>query len=132
MMERFFAGMFLEGSDAAVKDRIVRRALALPEAIGAALFARLACWDAQYLDTAFQRVAVPLLVIQSTYLNPQQVRVPLQPGATTPWIELIRRAVPTVHNEIVGGAGHFTMLDKPAVVNQLLDAFVAHVGRSAA
>ncbi|HXH11252.1 MAG TPA: alpha/beta hydrolase [Alphaproteobacteria bacterium] len=132
MMERFFAGMFLEGSDAAVKDRIVRRALALPEAIGAALFARLARWDAQYLDTAFQRVAVPLLVIQSTYLNPQQVRVPLQPGATTPWIELIRRTVPTAHIEIVGGAGHFTMLDKPAAVNQLLDAFVAHVGRSAA
>jgi pimeloyl-ACP methyl ester carboxylesterase len=132
MMERFFAGMFLEGSDAAVKERIVRRALALPEAIGGALFPRLARWDAQYLDTAFANVAVPLLVIQSTYLDPQQVRVPLQPGANTPWFELIRRAVPTAHIETVSGAGHFPMLDKPEAVNHLLDAFVANVGRSTA
>jgi pimeloyl-ACP methyl ester carboxylesterase len=42
MMEGFFAEMFLAGSDRAIKERIVSRALALPEAIGAALFARLA------------------------------------------------------------------------------------------
>ena len=125
MMQEFFAGMFLAGSDPAVRDRIVSRALALPEAIGAALFARLARWDAQYLDTALPQVAVPLLVIQSTYLNPERIRIPLQPGANTPWFELVRRHVPAARIEIVSGAGHFTMLDKPQAVNQFLAAFIA-------
>jgi pimeloyl-ACP methyl ester carboxylesterase len=127
MMREFFAGMFLEGSDPSVKERIVSRALALPEAVGATLFARLARWDAQYLDMALPQVAVPLLVIQSTYLNPERIRIPLQPGANTPWFELVRRHVPAARIDVVSGAGHFTMLDKPQAVNQLLAAFVAEI-----
>ena len=78
MVREFFTGMFLAGSDPAVKERLVSRALALPEAIGAALFARLARWDAQYLDTALPQIAAPLLVIQRIYLNPERLRVALQ------------------------------------------------------
>jgi pimeloyl-ACP methyl ester carboxylesterase len=131
MMREFFADMFLEGSDPAAKERIVSRALGLPEAIGALLFARLVRWDAQYLDTALPRVAVPLLIIQSTYLNPERVRVPLQPGASTPWFEFVQRSIPTAQIEIVSGAGHFTMLDRPQAVNQLLAAFVAEIPHAA-
>jgi pimeloyl-ACP methyl ester carboxylesterase len=127
MMQGFFADMFLEGSDPSVKERIVGRALVLPEAIGVAVFSRLVRWDAQYMDAALAKVAVPLLVIQSTYVNPERVRVPLQPGASTPWLELVRRYVPTAQIDIVSGAGHFTMLDKPQAVNQGLAAFVAEI-----
>jgi pimeloyl-ACP methyl ester carboxylesterase len=127
MMEGFFGEMFLAGSNRAIKERIVSRALALPEAIGAALFSRLARWDAQYLDMALSQVAIPLLVIQSTYLNPERVRRPLQPGASTPWFELVRRSVPTAQIKIVSEAGHFAMLDKPQAVNQILAAFVTEI-----
>jgi pimeloyl-ACP methyl ester carboxylesterase len=130
MMRAFFADMFLEGSDPSVEEYIVSRALALPEAVGASLFSRLIRWDAQYMDAALSQVAVPLLAIQSTYINPERVRVPLQPGATTPWLELVRHHVPTAQIEIVSGAGHFTMLDKPQAVNQLLASFVASVCHS--
>ena len=127
----FFDGMFLEGSDPAVKERIVRRALALPEAIGAALFPRVVRWDAQSLDSALARVAVPMLVIQSTYVTPQRVRVPLEPGASTPWLELIRHAVPTAQIDIVSGAGHFAMVEKPQAVNECLEKFVTRLLRPA-
>jgi pimeloyl-ACP methyl ester carboxylesterase len=121
----FFAGMFPEGSDPAVRERIVGRALALPEAIGAALYPRVVRWDAQSLAAALAAVAVPLLVLQSTYVNPERVRVPLEPGASTPWLELVRRSAPTARIEIVSGAGHFAMLDQPHAVSQRLEQFVA-------
>jgi pimeloyl-ACP methyl ester carboxylesterase len=127
MMQAFFADMFLEGSDPAVKEQVIGRALAVPETTGAALFSRLIRWDAQYMDSALSQVAVPLLTIQSTYINPERIRVPLQAGAITPWLELVRHHVPTAQIEIVSGAGHFTMLDKPQAVNQLLASFVASV-----
>ena len=120
----FFAGLFLEGSDPAVQERIVGRALALPEAIGAALFQRVVRWDAQAMDAALAKVGVPLLVIQSTYVNPQRVRVSLEPGTSTPWLELVRRSVPTAQIDIVSGAGHFVMLEQPQAVNRRLEAFV--------
>jgi pimeloyl-ACP methyl ester carboxylesterase len=130
-LQGFFAGLFLEGSDPAIKERIIGRALALPEAIGAALFPRTVRWDAQALDAALAKVAVPMLVIQSTYVNPQRVRVPLEPGVSTPWLELIRQSVPTAQIDIVSGAGHFSMVEKPQAVNQRLENFVTRLSRSA-
>jgi pimeloyl-ACP methyl ester carboxylesterase len=70
---------------------------------------------------------VPLLVLQSTYINTERVRVPLHPGVTTPWLELIRHYVPTAWIEIVSGVGHFSMLEAPEAVNQAVAAFVAQV-----
>jgi pimeloyl-ACP methyl ester carboxylesterase len=128
MMQGLFGGMFLYGDDRALKGRIIARALALPEAIGSVLFPRLVRWDAQSMDKALSAIAVPLQVIQSTYVTPDRVRLPLRPGASTPWLELVRHHVPTAQVEIVSGAGHFTMLDKPPVVNQLLASFIANGG----
>jgi pimeloyl-ACP methyl ester carboxylesterase len=130
-VQGIFAGMFLEGSDPALKERIIRRALALPEAIGAALFPRFFRWDAQSMDEALARIAVPTLVIQSTSVNPQGARIPLEPGATSPWLELVRRFVPTAQIDIVSGAGHFVMLEKPHAVNQRLEEFIAGLRRPA-
>lgn len=125
MMRRLFTDMFVEGSDPALKAHIVTRALAFPEEIGAHLFPRIMGWDARHLDTALSQVAVPVLVLQSTYINLERVRVSLSLGATTPWIELIRHHVPTAHIEIISGVGHFPMLEAPEAVNQSIEAFVA-------
>lgn len=126
-----FADMFLEGSDPDVRERIVGRALALPEPIGAALIPRFIGWDARSLEAALAKVAVPLLVIQSTYTNPERVRAPLEPGASSPWLDLIRQSVPAAQIEVVSGAGHFVMVEQPHAVNQRLETFVtrlAHPG----
>lgn len=125
-----FADMFVEGSDPAIQERIVTRALAVPEAVGTAVIPQFIGWDARSLDAALATVAVPLLVIQSTYINPQRVRVPLEPGASSPWPELVRQAVPTAQIAIVSSAGHFVMIEQPRAVNQHLEQFVSRLSRS--
>src|SRR5207244_5049266 len=122
--QELFTDLFVEGSDPSCKERIVSRALGLPEAVGMVLLPRVLRWDAQYMDTTLTQLKVPLLVIQSTHINPERVRVPLQPGASNPWLELVRHQVPTAQIEIVSGVGHFTMLEAPESVNRLLAAFV--------
>ncbi len=129
-VQGFFADMFLEGSDPDLKERLVKRALAVPEAVGTTLIPQVIGWDARSLDAALAKVAVPMLVIQSTYNNPQRVRVPLEPGARSPWLELVRQAVPTAQIEVVSGAGHFVMVEQPHAVNQLLEEFVIRLSRS--
>jgi pimeloyl-ACP methyl ester carboxylesterase len=69
------------------------------------------------------------LVIQSTYVNPERVRILLKPRETSPWLELIRQHLPTAKIEIVSGVGHFPMLEAPEAVNQAMASFVANVSR---
>jgi pimeloyl-ACP methyl ester carboxylesterase len=122
---RLFTQMFFTPSPEA--DRMIERALTLPEAIGTALWLSMVDWDARRMTDALESVRVPLLVIQSTAMSPEQGRVPLAAGETSPWLELVRRHAPGGEIEIVPGVGHFTMLEAPDRVNAALAAFVARL-----
>ena len=120
--DALFKGMFFRpGPDA---TRIVGRAKRLPGEIGAALFPRMARWDAARMDAALDAMRVPLMVIQSTTLNADRKRVPLKEGETTPWLDLVRKRVPTARIEVIAGVGHFPQIEVPARVNALLADFV--------
>jgi pimeloyl-ACP methyl ester carboxylesterase len=121
---RMFEQMFLDSSPTAMKNEVLTRALALPEAIGNELFPRMVAWDARYMEDVLAAVAVPLLVIQSTFLNEQRIRVPMKAGVSTPFLDTVRRYQPAAQIEIVTGVGHFPQLEAAAHVNALIEAFV--------
>ncbi len=121
-----FAQMFL--APGAEAERMIARALTLPEAIGAVLWPSMVDWDARRMTGALGSLRVPLLVIQSTAVSPERGRVPLARGATSPWLELVRRHAPRARIEIVPGVGHFAMLEAPDRVNAALAALLARRG----
>jgi pimeloyl-ACP methyl ester carboxylesterase len=100
---------------------IVDRAARLDPEVGLTLFPSIVRWDATRLTAALDAVCVPLLAIQSTYLNIHRKRVYLQPGQSSPWLDLVKQRVAGARTEIVPKAGHFTMLDAPEAVNRLLE-----------
>jgi len=124
-VQALFDGMFLPTSDPALRARIVERGAALSQSVGAALFARFVAWDARDMERALSAARPPLLVIQSTYLNSNRVRVPLAPGDSTPWFDLVRAQCPQARIEIVTGVGHFPQIEAADRVNALLADFVA-------
>jgi pimeloyl-ACP methyl ester carboxylesterase len=103
---------------------IIERAARLPPEMGVTLFSTMVGWDASRMEAALSAVAVPLLAIQSTYLDPQRKRVHLRPGQSSPWLDLVRRCAPHARIEIVPDAGHFTMLDAPQAFDRLLEGFL--------
>lgn len=120
--DALFKGMFFGPS--ADATRIVARGKRLPGAIGAALFPRMACWDAAQMEAALDAVKVPLMVIQSTTLSPDRKRVALKERETTPWLDLVRQHVPGARIEVVAGVGHFAQIEAAERVNALLADFV--------
>ncbi len=122
---KLFADMFLPTADAALREPAMERALQLPPPVGAELWARMVGWDARWMERALAAVKVPLLVIQSTQINAERVRVPLKAGERTPWLELVRQCAPQARIEIVTGVGHFTQLEAPTRVNRLIRACLA-------
>ncbi len=117
-----FEGMFLAPSE--LGKTIIERAVRLPASVGAALFPRMARWDAENMERALAAVKVPLLVIQSTYLNAERKRVALKAGETTPWLDMVRRHAPQAQIEIIPGMGHFPQLEAPQTVNQYLAGLI--------
>jgi pimeloyl-ACP methyl ester carboxylesterase len=129
--EPFFAQMFLRPSVTAT--RVVERAKRLPEAVGKALFPAMIEWDARRMDAALAGVRVPLMVIQTTAIGPDRKRVPLAPGATSPWLDLVRAQVPAARIEVIPHTGHFPQIEVPERVNALIADFVAaHFGAAPA
>jgi len=120
---RLFTDMFLGPS--AHGAAILERALRVPAEVGSVLFPRLVRWDAACMEAALAALRVPLLVIQSTYLNAERKRVAMTPGETTPWLQLVRRAAPRARIEIVPKVGHFPQLEAPERVNALLEGLAA-------
>jgi hypothetical protein len=45
------------------------------------------------------------------------VRVPIAAEDGVPWLELLREHVPQLGVEIIAGAGHFSMIERPTSVN---------------
>lgn len=125
LVNRLFDEMFTPSSDLARKTQIVERARRMPEPTGRDLLANMCAWDAAHLESALERLQVPVLAIQSTHVNEERVRVTLQRDETTPYIDVIAEHVPNARIEIVPGIGHFTMIDATERTNELIGEFMA-------
>ena len=116
--EDLFRQMFFKSTPAS--ERLVQRAVRQSAEIGAALWPRMARWDAATLEPALAAVRAPVLAIQSTTRNAEGQRGPLQPGQTSPYLALLKEKVPGVRTEILPGLGHFAQLEAPERVNRLI------------
>jgi pimeloyl-ACP methyl ester carboxylesterase len=121
--EALFGQMFLQESD--LSRAIVARALQVPAENGSALWPRMARWDATYVEDVLAGLRVPVMAIQSTYLNAQRKRLPLATGQSSPWLELLKKKTKNPRIEVLSGLGHFPQLEAAEKVNRLISDFAA-------
>jgi hypothetical protein len=70
------------------------------------------------------RSAVPVMAVQTTYNNEQRERLPMSKGQTTPYLDMLRAAIPTARVEIIEDTGQFPQIDESGQTNALLDNFL--------
>jgi pimeloyl-ACP methyl ester carboxylesterase len=118
-------GMFPAGTGSTHKAEIIERARQVPTSVAEAYWCSILRWDAAAVEGALRSLRVPLLVLQSTYLTAGYKHFAVDPRMVTPWLEVIGRVVPTVRIQIIGGIGHFPMLDAADAVNRCITTFLA-------
>ena len=123
-VQTFFEAMFVPTSDPELVRSIIERALRLSPAVGRPLMVDLAGWDAGDAVGALAAVRARMLAIQSTTMDTARERVPLEPGADSPWLDLIRTVVPTAVAAELHGAGHFPQIELADEVATLISDFV--------
>jgi pimeloyl-ACP methyl ester carboxylesterase len=126
--ERHFAAMFVEGSDPALRERIVARARSMDPAFGRSLYLEAVGWDPRRGRDSLCAIEVPLLVIQSTNVDSHFRRRPLQAGARTPFMQTVAELCPQAELQVIGGCGHFSMIEAAGEVNRLIGDFARRVG----
>lgn len=124
--EHLFRQMFFTPSPEA--DAIVARALRQSAEFGPLLWPGMARWDAEYMDAALAAVRAPLLAVQSTTRDAQMRRSPLKAGQSSPYLDLIRSAVPGARIAVVPDTGHFTQIEAADEVNRLIAEFIGNQG----
>lgn len=122
---RLFDEMFIVSSDPKLKATIIDRALQVKSEVGGTLFPRMVGWDARRMEAALAAVRVPLMVIQSTTMNAERIRVSLSQSQSSPWLDLVKARAPGARIEIVSGVGHFPQLEAPDNVNALIADFAS-------
>ncbi|MDM0022233.1 alpha/beta fold hydrolase [Variovorax saccharolyticus] len=122
-----FGGMFMEGSDTKLRDKAIARAMKLDPKFAEELLVENFRWELTGGAAALKEIAVPVLVIQSTYTNAQGKRVSMTEGVKTPFMELVSKVVPKADVRMIPGIGHFTMIEAPDTVNQYLREFAGRV-----
>jgi len=122
---RLFNDMFLEGSEPALREQLIARALKVDASFREELFLDMIRWDAGRASDVLKQITVPALVLQSTYVNADLKRVALEAVTTTPWMEAVASLIPKTQTRIIPGAGHFAMIEAAQAVNDEIRAFAA-------
>lgn len=124
-LRRSFEQMFVPGSDEALRDAIVQRALAMPAHVVETLMPDVFRWDTLNLRSALSTIGQPVLALQSTRVDQAAVRVPIAAEDGVPWLELLREHVRQLGVEIIAGTGHFSMIERPTAVNAAIEKFIS-------
>lgn len=122
-----FSQMFLPKSDPQLRARVLSRLTNLDAQFARGILASKIHWDASRAAQVLASIDVPLLLLQSTYLDENFQRRSLKPGMTTPWMDLVMQKVPSAELRYVPNAGHFAQIDAAPLVNDLIGEFAGRL-----
>jgi pimeloyl-ACP methyl ester carboxylesterase len=125
--DSIFRQMFQPKADKDVAAAVIARALRLAPDAGTTLMLDMQRYDTTRLTASYGCLRAPVMAIQTTYANEKRERKSLQPGQTSPYLQMLHSAVPSARIEIIEDTGHFPQLEEPARTNALLDRFATSV-----
>jgi len=121
-VEALFEGMFF-GDAPGWKADALDAVFLVSEEIGKPLYRNLIAWDAEQLEPALTQIDVPVLILQSTYINLDRQRQMLGAGENSPYQDLIISRLSDVISVTIP-AGHFTMIERPDETNAEISRFL--------
>jgi len=111
-----FDAMFVPTSSPGLRLSVWERLQRLDPELGKLMLLSSVLWEAR-APAQLAALRVPVLLLQSTYLDEQMTWHSLRHGMSTPWIELVTRLVADTRVHIIEGVGHFSPIEAAQTVS---------------
>lgn len=128
--DKHFRAMFNEDAAPSLVTSVLKRLQTLDPSFGRGLYLDAVGWDPVSGIDTLQRISVPVLVLQSTFVDANLKRRALEPGVETPFMEAVRENVADVSIRTILGRGHFPMLETPDAVALAINEFALRFVRA--
>ncbi|MGD9965792.1 MAG: alpha/beta fold hydrolase [Hyphomonadaceae bacterium] len=115
--------MFTSASASSLRDRVLERLRRMEPGFATSVFLSALNWEGR-CAAQLAKLTVPVLLIHSRCLDETYQWRGLEPGMTTPWIELVRSEAPQAEVAIIPGAGHFVQIEAASAVNAAIADFI--------
>lgn len=126
-LRRLYEGFFVPDTPDRVRSAVLDQLPRVDQEFAHSLWLDLVRWDASRYRSLLPALAVPVLAIQSTYLDASTRRSSLAPGQSQPWLDELSRSIPDVRIEVIPGIGHFPMTEAPGRTNELIGTFASQI-----
>ena len=123
-VEALYEGFFVDSTPAAARQRVMSGLQHVRLEFAKRLWPNVVRWDGGRSRKVLASIKAPVLVIQSTKLDPDLNRTSLAPGQSTPWVDAVSQAISDVTLETIQGVGHFPMMEAPRQTNDAILAFI--------
>lgn len=128
-IDRLYQDFHVAATPQSVRDAVNAHRPAIDLDFAQRLWFDLVRWDATHAREKLGALAVPALVIQSTYLDAAMQRASLPPGGASPWTDAVMRTARESRLSIIPGVGHFPQLEAPAQTNTAIRQFVLELAK---
>ena len=121
--QKHFAEMFMESSDPVLKTAVLARVRDLDPAFGRDIYLEAVRWDPARGRDTLKQIDVPVLLLQSTYVDSEGKRRSMQVGVETALMKVVADLVPSSSARVITESDHFPMIGAADTVNRELSAF---------
>lgn len=113
--------------DPSVREHVVTTMLGASTELMRHVLATWQAWDVERYEETLHAIdpALPVLALQSTYVDAATPRRSMREGETTPYLEFLRASLPALQVHVLARVGHFSMLEAPDAVSESVAGFAA-------
>jgi pimeloyl-ACP methyl ester carboxylesterase len=124
VLKNMFSSMFFSKIFDNHKDRIIKRAIKIPECFSLPLRRNAIWYDSHCVETNLNNLSLPILILHSTKLDKKMRRFPILKNDEVSYIDFIKSYSSEVKVELFEKTGHYITIEKPEIVNKVISEWI--------
>ena len=109
------------------KDRVVKRAINIPENFSLPLRRNAIWYDSHCVEKNLSNLSLPILILHSTKLDNKMGRSPILKHNQISYIDFIKSYSSKIRIELFENTGHYITIEKPEIVNKIISEFISEL-----
>ena len=127
VLKKMFYSMFFSKSFDNHRDRVIKRAINIPENFSLPLRRNAIWYDSHCVEKNLSNLSLPILILHSTKLDNKMGRSPILKHNQISYIDFIKSYSSKIRIELFENTGHYITIEKPEIVNKIISEFISEL-----